>query len=100
MKPTLSARDLMHDSNSQAGARDLPAVSSTSARLPLSRGQVTDARTEAEAGIAAMEAGGSRELSADLVACAALTTWLGRDETRLWTRSNASTASQPTMRTG
>jgi hypothetical protein len=68
----------MHDSNSQAGARDLPAVSSTSARLLLSRGQVTDARTEAEAGSAAMEAGGSREFSADLVACAALTTWLGQ----------------------
>jgi DNA-binding CsgD family transcriptional regulator len=70
-------RDLMRDSNSRAGARDLPAVSSTSARLLLSRGQVGDARTEAEAGIAAMEAGGSRELSADLAACVALTTWLG-----------------------
>jgi DNA-binding CsgD family transcriptional regulator len=74
-------RDLMRESNSRAGARDLPAVSATLARLLLSRGQVTDARTEAEAGIAAMDAGGSRELSGDLVACAALTTWLrqGRD---------------------
>ncbi|TDW93448.1 regulatory LuxR family protein [Kribbella pratensis] len=69
-------RDLMRDSNSSTGARDLPAVSSSSARLLLARGQIGEARTEAEAGIAAMEAGGSRELAAELYAGAAMTTWL------------------------
>ncbi|NIK61343.1 helix-turn-helix transcriptional regulator [Kribbella shirazensis] len=69
-------RDLMRDANDSTRARDLPAVSATSARLLLSRGRVAEARTEAEAGIAAMEAGGSRELAADLYACAALTAWL------------------------
>lgn len=69
-------RDLMRDANGATAARDLPAVSATSARLLLSRGQIAEARTEAEAGIAAMEAGGSRELAADLYACAAVTAWL------------------------
>jgi DNA-binding CsgD family transcriptional regulator/tetratricopeptide (TPR) repeat protein len=77
----LLCRELLRDSTSPAGARDLPLVSSTSARLLLAHGRVADALTESTAGIAAMEAQGSRELAAELYACAALATWFaaGRD---------------------
>lgn len=58
------------------GIRDLPPLSATAARLHLARGQLEDAVAEAEAGIAAMDATGRRELAADLIGCAATAHWL------------------------
>jgi DNA-binding CsgD family transcriptional regulator len=54
---------------------DLPLLSATTARLLLAQGRVRDAHTEAESGIAAMDAEGGRELATELFACLALAGW-------------------------
>jgi DNA-binding CsgD family transcriptional regulator len=64
------------------GSRDLPLVSATLARLLMAKGRVIDALTEAESGIAAMEAGGGRQLAAELFACAAAAAWLSEGPER------------------
>ena len=69
-------RDLTRNAQATEGLRDLPPSSASSARLHLARGQLHDAVTEAESGVAAMDATGRRELAADLFACAATAHWL------------------------
>jgi DNA-binding CsgD family transcriptional regulator len=71
-------RDLTRNALASEGLRDLPPLSASSARLHLARGELHDAVAEAEAGVAAMDATGRRELAADLFACAATVQWLIR----------------------
>jgi DNA-binding CsgD family transcriptional regulator len=86
---------VLSNATGPTGSRDLPLVSATLARLLMAKGRVADALTEAESGIAAMEANGGRQLAAELFGCAAAAAWLSEGlerATRLLKRATAFTA--------